>query len=38
MSIKDLQAAICRMVDQIKSLSALRSIYQLVQKYFLREK
>ena len=38
MNCKELQASIRRMVNRIKALPALRAIYQLAQKYFLRQK
>lgn len=38
MNRQELQESIRRMVSGIKSVPALRAIYQLVQKYFLRQK
>lgn len=38
MNRQELKESICRMLDSIQSLPALRAIYQLVQKYFPRQK
>lgn len=38
MTQQQLRESIRRMVSQIRNAKALRSIHQLVQKYFLREK
>lgn len=38
MTRQQLQESIRRMLSQIRDTKALRSIHQLVQKYFLREK